>query len=103
MILPQNLIRRIEGLLEKGHTVELRVVEVPTAKGSKPQPPQVTIFKRPEDENDIPLNPGLIDQDNSTQLYIYATKAGENPVLLASPIVPAGWNLAGLKGYGGIS
>lgn len=103
MILPKNMISRIEGLLEKGHTVELRVEEIPTQKGSKPLPPQVTIFKRPDDDNDIPFNPTLIDQDNRTQLYIYAVNAGEDPILLASPIVPAGFNLAGLKGYGGIS
>ncbi len=106
MILNEKMIKKIEGLLEQGHTVELRHEEgdlVPTEAGPRPRPPQITVFKRPDDMNDILAPPTLIAQDNPTELRLLAIIAGEDPILIFQGIVPAGWNFAGLKGYGGIS
>ncbi len=106
IVLTPKVIKKIEGLLEKGYTLELRFEEgdmIPTEDGPKPRPPQVTIFKRPDDKNDIGFNPILINQDDRTQLNVLAIKLGEDPILIVSVVVPAGFNPAGLKGYGGIS
>lgn len=106
MILTEKIIKKIEGLLEKGYTIELRHEEgdlVPTESGPKPRPQQLTVFKRPDDPNDIYILPTLINQEGRTELAVMALLAGEDPILIAKVVVPPGWHLTGLKGNGGIS
>ena len=103
MILHHNIIAKIEGLIEKGHTVELRLEEVPPAP-NKPPSLRVSVNKRPDTEADIfSFAPILIDLLSPTPLTISAGKGGEAPVELVKAVAPAGWYLAGLKGYQAIS
>jgi len=102
VILHHNIIAKIEGLIEKGHTVELRLEEVPPAP-NKPPSLRVSVNKRPDNEADISFTPILIDKDNPTPLTVSAGKGGEAPVELVKAVAPAGWYLAGLKGYQAIS
>jgi len=107
MILPHNIIAKIQDMLEKGFTVELRVEEgdpLPLENGqTKPRPLQVTVFKRPDTDADIKINPTLINQERTTQLNIDGINIGEDPIRIATVTVPAGFVLAGLKGYKYIS
>jgi len=94
--LGHNIITTIEGLLEKGHTVELRIAESPT--GDK-----VTVVKRPDSDDVIPINPTLADEATPTSLTLRFSKGGQDPVMLQIVTVPAGFVISGIKGHQGIS
>lgn len=103
MILHHNTIASIEGLLETGYTVELRLEEsIPTA-GRKARLPQIKISKRPNDLEDISVSPMLINEHAPTDLVLYAIKLGEDPIQLATFVAPAGFYLTGLQGRRAIS
>ncbi len=96
MILGHNIIKTIEGLLEKGHTVELRIEE-------REHGQQVTVEKRPDSEDIIPIHPTLADEAAPTKMMLSLLKAGEDPVQIALLEVPAGFVISGIKGHPGIS
>lgn len=96
MILGHNIIKTIEGLLEKGHTVELRIAEGPDGE-------QVTVEKRPDSDDIIPVHPTLADQAAPTMLSLRLSKGGQDPVMLATVSLPAGFVISGIKGHQGIS
>jgi len=96
MILGHNIITTIEGLLEKGHTVELRI------EGG-PHGDRVTVAKRPDSDDVIPINPTLADEAAPTSLILRFSKGGQDPVMLQSVTVPAGFVISGIKGHQGIS
>lgn len=89
MLLGHNMIKTIEGLLETGHTLELRVVGE-----------QVTVEKRPDSDDLIPIHPTLADAAGPVELIL--SKDGQL-VRLAVVIVPAGFVISGIKGHQGIS
>lgn len=105
MILHHNIIKTIEGLLEKGYTVELRLEESIPAAGAKDKPrmPQIKINKRPNDPRDLNIDSILINEHAPTDLVLYAIKLGEAPIELVTFVAPAGFYLTGLKGYQAIS
>ena len=94
MILGHNIIKTIEGLLEKGHTVELRIEEGQHGE-------QVTVVKRPDSENVIPIHPTLADEAGPVMLTL--SKSGQDPLMLAKVTLPAGFVISGIKGHQGIS
>lgn len=105
MRLSRKIIERIEGLLEKGSTVELRVEEgdpLPRPGGGTiPRPLQVTIFKRPDQAADIKITPTLLSESEHTNIQVVAIKFGEVPVPLLTQEVPPGYWISGITGYQG--
>jgi hypothetical protein len=96
MRLEHNIITTIEGLLEKGHTVDLRIL-----KGEHGE--RVTVEKRPDSEDEIRIHPTLADQAAPVTLSIGLSKRGPDPVIIAIVKVPAGFVISGIKGHQGIS
>lgn len=103
MKLSSEIIKKIENLLEPGFTIELRLEQGdPLPKeggGTVPRPLQATVFKRPDQEQDIKIVPTLCDQDSPTTLTLSISKLGQDPVAIASIDLPKGYYVAGLKGY----
>ena len=96
MILGHNIIKTIEGLLEKGYTVELRIVEGEHGE-------RITVEKRPDSDDVIPIHPTLLDEAAPTGLALRVSKPGQDPVMLQIVTVPAGFVISGIKGHQGIS
>ncbi|MDP2729111.1 MAG: hypothetical protein Q8O55_01355 [Dehalococcoidales bacterium] len=103
MNLSPELIKLIDGLMEKGFTVELRVeegdpIDQPDG-GTIPRPRQVTVFKRPDEAADILIPPTLVNTDSPTTLIL--TVGENNPVHIARVKLPSGFYVTGIKGYSG--
>ncbi len=102
MILHHNIIKSIEGLIEEGHTVEIRLEKGKPLPGKvKAQPLRITVFKRADNPADLSITPILINENAPTDLVLYANKLGEDPIQLGAFVAPAGFYFAGLKGYQG--
>ena len=96
MRLGHTIITTIEGLLEKGHTVELRIAEGPD--GDK-----ITVEKRPDSDDVIPIHPTLANEAAPTNLTLNLCKGRQDPVQIAVVTLPAGFVISGIKGHQGIS
>jgi len=96
MRLEHNIITTIEGLLEKGHTVELRIEEMPDGE-------RVTAVKRPDSDDVIRINPTLADDTAPTTLSLNLSKGRQDPIAIAVVTVPAAFFISGIKGHQGIS
>jgi hypothetical protein len=107
MMLSRGDIARIEGLLEKGFTVELRIEEGdPIPKpggGTRPRPRQVTIFKRPDSDDIIRIPPTLVNEAHPEMLRLVIATGSDYQTELASVEVPAGFWVSGIQGHQGIS
>ncbi len=102
MILHHNIIKSIEGLMEEGHTVEIRLEKGKPLPGKiKVTPLHIKVFKRADNPADIEVTPILLNKDAPTDLILYASKLGEDPIQLGAFVAPAGFYFAGLKGYQG--
>ena len=100
MILHHNIIKKIEGLMEEGYTVEIRLEKGKSISGgSAPNPLQITVFKRADDPEDLIITPILVNEHAPTDIIVYANKLGEEPIQLGAFVAPAGFYFAGLKGY----
>lgn len=107
MILSKNLIQKIEGMLEHGYTVELRCEKgrpSPPGSSSLPYIPEhITIFKRPDSDDEIRIQPTLVNDARPCTVELRTVSFGEDPIILASIDVPAGYCISGIKGHQGIS
>jgi len=93
MNLSPTLRKRIEGFLQEGTTVEVRLQE----------DGQVTVFPRPNKEEEVLCTPTLIDEANRTTLILVAKKHGDIPIQVLSVEIEAGYWVGGLKVFKGIS